>query len=72
MYKVIEHFRDLEDGGRYYAVGDTYPVPSAKPTKARIDALLNGTNKNGVVYIEEIPDSEPEKTPPEKGDNGKK
>lgn len=54
MYKVIRAFCDSTDKNRLYNVGDVYPVDGAKPTKARVKALLTGENKNNNVYIEEV------------------
>lgn len=55
MYRVIRAFRDATDG-RFYPVGSEYPAGAAKPAKARIKSLLDGSNKNGRIYIEELPD----------------
>ena len=57
-YIVIKSFRDLTDNDRLYKVGDQYPAKGEKPTKARIRELLNGTNKNGKVYLKEVPDEQ--------------
>ena len=57
-YIVIRSFRDLSDNDRLYKVGDKYPAKGEKPTKARIRELLNGTNKNGKVYLKEVPDEQ--------------
>lgn len=56
MFEVVRAFRDYKNNDHYYAVGDTYPVPGYKPTKARIKELVEGTNKNGKVYLREIAD----------------
>lgn len=58
-YIVTKSFRDLTDNDRLYKVGDKYPAKGEKPTKARIRELLNGTNKNGKVYLKEVPDEVP-------------
>lgn len=60
MYKVVRRFIDLKHNEHLYEVGDTYPVEGSKPTKARINELLNGTNKNGQVYIAEVKETEAE------------
>lgn len=57
-YIVTKSFRDLTDNDRLYKVGDKYPAKGEKPTKARIRELLNGTNKNGKVYLKEVPDEQ--------------
>lgn len=58
-YIVNRSFRDLSDNDRLYKVGDKYPAKGEKPTKARVRELLNGTNKNGKVYLKEVPDEVP-------------
>lgn len=50
MYVVIRAFRDTTDNDRLYCVGDVYPA-RGKASKKRIEELLNGTNRNGKVYI---------------------
>ena len=50
MYDVIRAFRDTTDNDRLYCVGDVYPA-RGKASKKRIEELLNGTNRNGKVYI---------------------
>ena len=52
QYSVIRPFSDSTDNGRFYQIGDKYPAEGVKATKARINSLLNGTNKNGKVYLE--------------------
>lgn len=52
MYEVVRKFRDIETD-HVYNVGDTFPV-SGKPTKARIEKLVKGTNKYGKIYLKEI------------------
>lgn len=54
MYKVIRAFCDSKDGNRLYNVGDTFPVDGVKVSKERTKSLLDGSNKNGNVYLEEI------------------
>lgn len=58
-YIVTRSFRDLTDNDRLYKVGEKYPAKGEKPTKARVRELLNGTNKNGKVYLKEVPDEAP-------------
>lgn len=52
MYKVIHEFLDLQDGNRYYGVGDTFPY-SGK-SKKRLEELSTSNNKIGVPLIKEI------------------
>lgn len=62
-YQVIRAFRDQTDDNRLYKVGDEYPAKGEKPTKTRIKELLNGTNKNGKIYLKEVPDEVPDEAP---------
>ena len=54
MYEVVRAFRDSKNNEHFYEVGDMYPVANYKPTKARIEELVKGTNKNGNVYLKEV------------------
>ena len=54
MYKVVRSFFDSTDNNRLYEVGDIYPTDGVKAIKKRIDELVNGTNRNGKVYIEVV------------------
>lgn len=56
MFEVVRAFRDAKNKEHFYAVGDTYPVPGYKPTKARIEELVKGTNANGKIYLREVKD----------------
>lgn len=58
QYIVVRPFSDATDNGRFYDVGCEYPAEGVKPTKARIMSLLNGTNKNGKVYLEKVSDND--------------
>lgn len=60
MFEVVRAFRDAKNNDHYYAVGDTYPVSGYKPTKARIEELVKGTNKNGKVYLKEVKEQKDE------------
>lgn len=62
MFEVIKAFRDSKNNGHLYEVGDTYPIPGHKPTKARVEELVKGKNKFGVAFLKEIAD-------PKKADN---
>lgn len=72
MYEVVKAFRDAKNDNHYYAVGDTYPVSGYKPTKARIEELVKGTNKLGMVFLKEAKENDPpqnakgENDPPQK------
>lgn len=56
MFKVIRAFCDSQDRNRLYHAGDTFPAEGVKVSKVRIKSLLDGSNKNGKVYLEEIAD----------------
>ena len=68
MFKVIRAFCDSQDNNRLYNVGDTFPVEGAKVSKTRAKSLLDGSNKNGKVYLEEIadPNDKPDEDPEDK------
>lgn len=78
MYEVIRAFRDSKHNDHLYEVGDSYPASGSKPTKARIEELLKGTNKYGRVYLREVedpknPDHNEGKTPdPNESENATK
>ena len=64
MYKVINFFKDGQDNGHSYKVGDIYPRDGLKPSAERVKALLSKNNKRGVPMIVEVEDVETaEKTP---------
>lgn len=52
-YRVIRYFTDLQDNGRPYNVGDTYPRTGAKAAKKRIAELMSEKNLQGVPLIAE-------------------
>ena len=54
IYKVINKFTDLEDGGYVYQIGDTYPRAGYKPSDGRIDELSNYTNKQKKPLIQPL------------------
>ena len=49
-YIVINKFRDLQDNGRVYNVGDVY---EGKKTKARLGELSTDKNKTGKPLIKQ-------------------
>jgi len=64
MYKVINFFKDGQDNGHSYRVGDVYPREGLKPSAERVKALLGKDNKRGVPMIVEVEEVETaEKTP---------
>lgn len=67
MYKVIEMFTDLQDNGRVYNVGDTFPHVDAVVSESRIKALSSCNNRRRKPLIEEVAEKKtaPEKVEPE-------
>lgn len=53
-YVVKRDFADLQDNGRVYRVGDTYPHPGVDASDERIKELSSGSNKIGVPLIEAV------------------
>lgn len=51
-YTVIYEFKDLQDNNHIYRVGDVYPRPKKRPSKARIAELMGDKNKLGRPLIE--------------------
>lgn len=54
MYKVIRYFTDLQDNGRPYTPGDTFPRDGFAVTSERLTELSTAANKQGVPLIEEV------------------
>ena len=53
MYKVVVRFKDLQDNGHLYNVGDNFPRSGKEVTPSRIRELSTNKNKRGVVLIVE-------------------
>ncbi|MCM3599004.1 hypothetical protein M4D55_25025 [Metabacillus idriensis] len=53
-YKVVNKFKDTQDGGREYRVGDMYPKGEHKPSEERINELSSTHPEFKKVFIEEI------------------
>ena len=53
-YVVIEHFCDMQDGGRSYEIGDKYPRSGFIPSQARLDNLATGRNALGRPLIKAV------------------
>ncbi len=56
MFKVIEDFKDLNDG-KIYRAGDEFP--STGKSKERIEELSSAKNKLKKVLIEEVKEKKP-------------
>jgi len=52
MYKVINRFTDLRDGGRYER-GDTFPRPGVTVPEERLEELSGCNNRRGIPLIVE-------------------
>lgn len=59
-FVVINKFKDLQDNGFFYNVGDTYPRKGKKASKKRIAELSGDENKRGMPLIEEVEENEEE------------
>ncbi|ULM99650.1 hypothetical protein L8956_09045 [Peribacillus frigoritolerans] len=54
-YQAIVGFKDLQDKGKIYRKGDTFPKPGNKKVeKERLEELLSTENKLGKPVIKEI------------------
>ena len=51
QYRVIYKFKDLEDNGYIYEVGDIYPRQDVIVSKDRFNELKTDKNKIGVPLI---------------------
>lgn len=54
MYKVLNYFTDLQDGGFPYSVGDTFPRAGKTVSDDRIQELSGTQNLRGIALIEEV------------------
>lgn len=54
MYRTIKAFKDLQDGGYRYAIGDTFPRDGKEVTEARLHELASRANKAGEPLITEV------------------
>ena len=54
MYKVVEFFHDLKDGGHAYKPGDVFPREGVKASAARLTELSSANNARGVKLIEKV------------------
>jgi hypothetical protein len=64
MYKVIEYFTDLQDGGFAYKVGDVFPRKGKDVTDERINELASDKNRRRKPLIEKVESTEEVPTPP--------
>lgn len=54
MYRVIVKFTDLQDNGRAYNVGDTFPRVGLDVSEERIAELASDKNRRGIPLIKEV------------------
>lgn len=55
MYKVVVSFRDLQDNGYRYHVGDNFPHEGLDVSDERIDELLTDKNRRHTpMIVEEV------------------
>ena len=59
MYKVIKHFRDLQDKNHLYNEGDIFPREGLKVTEERLAELAGSQNKQGTPLIEAVEEVAP-------------
>lgn len=45
MYKALTRFADMQDAGRIYEAGDTYPRPGFEVTEQRLAELAGSDNR---------------------------
>lgn len=66
MYKTIVFFRDLQDGGRAYDIGDEYPRAGLTVSSERLEELSTRKNIRGIPLIRDFGENKP-KAKPSKG-----
>ena len=54
MFRVIHRFADMQDQGRIYYAGDTFPRDDAPVSAKRVEELSSNKNRLGVPLIEEV------------------
>lgn len=53
-YRVIVNFKDLQDKGYFYKVGDEYPREGKRVSKKRLAELATDANRRKTPMIEEL------------------
>ena len=61
MYRVIEYFEDLQDGGRSYNVGDVFPHGNKTVTDERLAELSSNKNRRRIPLIKMVDEPKAEK-----------
>ena len=54
MYKVLEFFHDLQDGGHAYHPGDTFPRDGVKASDERLASLASTNNARNMPLIGKV------------------
>jgi hypothetical protein len=54
MYKVLEFFNDLQDGGHAYHPGDAFPRDGVEVSAVRLESLSSTNNARGIKLIEKV------------------
>lgn len=54
MYRTIIAFNDLQDNERSYRVGETFPRPGLRVSKARLEELSTNNNRMGYPLIKAV------------------
>lgn len=57
MYRTIVRFKDLQDGGYTYNVGDIFPRNGLAVGDNRISELSTNKNRRGIPLIELVPEA---------------
>ena len=60
MYRVIEYFTDIKDGGHAYNVGDIFPREGVTVSDERLKELSGVENKRGKALIEAVKEKKAE------------
>lgn len=58
-YKVLKDFKDLQDDGYIYRVGDSFPRPDVNVEENRILELSTNQNKRGEALIKKVSEDAP-------------
>lgn len=62
MYRALIPFCDLQDNGRSYDAGETFPRSGLRVTAERLKELSTNENRMGFPLIEKVPDVEKKPT----------
>lgn len=71
MFRVLAEFYDLQDGGRRYVTGDTFPRDGLSVDAARLEQLATSNNRLGYPLIEKVEAESSELEKPRRGRKAK-